>query len=319
MANPSGRFNFNPSLAMPIVDILVAVVLIASTGYFWFHTKGQERLAAIRDELAAARQENAADLAENKAALMTAESDYEQTVQLRDAKEQFLAFLKEQTEVERNRIEESRGFDDQYTGQVLDLRTEIQRGRDRRLAYRTDIMGTEGKIAEEQQAIASLEAQARERDSYIDQLDGWILAAEQRLQQDPPSRFPEKSGLASYLEIRDPNESLVFNLSHELYSMGMIDLGLLGSLGVATDGEASLKEGGFYANLPISSRRASVDLETGVSQLQSRAQDMSDTSPFAGASLRVAPLGKERFFVVAGTRYSHEDIALRLGLAIGRR
>jgi hypothetical protein len=310
---------FNPSLTMPVIDIIVAIILIVSTGYFWYHTKGQEKLEAIRADLMASRQENNASLTTTRGTLTTAQENYEQTVQLRDAKEQFLAFLKEQTEAERNKITESQQLDDEYTNEVLDLRTEIQRGRDRRLAYNSDILDAENKIAEERQAVASLEAQARERNGYIDQLDGWILAAEKNLRQNPPSRFPEKSGLASLLEIRDPDESLLFNLSHQLHQMGTIDLGLLGSLGVATDGEASIKEGGVYANVPISPRRASVDLETGVSQLQSRSEDKSETSPFAGASLRVAPVVKERIFLVAGTRYSHEDLALRLGLAIGRR
>jgi len=310
---------FNPSLTMPIIDIVVAIILVVSTGYLWFHTKGQEKLAEVRTDLVQAMHENEASLNATRGTLVDAQEDYEQTVQLRDAKEQFLAFLLEQTDYERNKIDESQQLDDQYTNEVLDLRTEIQRGRDRRLAYNSDIMDAESKIAEEQRAIASLEAQARERNGYIDQLDGWILAAEQDLRDNPPSRFPEKSALASLLEIRDPNESLVFNLSHELHRMGTIDLGLLGSLGVATDGEASIKEGGVYANLPVSPRRASIDLETGVSQLQSRSEDKSDTSPFAGASLRLAPVSGERFFVVAGTRYSHEDLALRLGLAIGRR
>ncbi len=310
---------FNPSLTMPVIDIVVALILVGSTGYFWFHTKGQEKLAALRDSLAQALHANEAGLAETRGTLVKAQEEYEQTIQLRDAKEQFLAFLMEETESERNRIDESQSLDEQFTNQVLDLRTEIQRGRDRRLAYNSDILDAENKIAEEQRVIASLEAQARERNSYIDQLDGWILAAEQELQKNPPSRFPEKSALASLLEIRDPNENLLFNLSHELHRIGSIDLGLLGSLGVATDGETSLKEGGVYANLPVSPRRASIDFDAGVSQLQSRADDTSDTSPFAGASLRLAPVSRERFFVVAGTRYSHEDLALRLGLAIGRR
>jgi hypothetical protein len=102
-------------------------------------------------------------------------------------------------------------------------------------------------------------------------------------------------------------------------NLGALDLGLMGSLGLSTDGETATKEGGLYANLPIAPRRTSIDFEGGISQVQSRKDDRSDTSPFAGATLRFAPSAGERLFIVGGTRFSHEDLALRLGLALGRR
>ncbi len=317
MAKPKSRFN--PSLTMPIIDILVAIILIVATGYFWFQTKGHEELESIKEDLRQARQRNAEELAATQATLEEARQEYRETIQLRDAKAQFLDFLMEQIDVEREKIAEARDLNETYTNQVLDLRTEIQRSRDRRLAYNSDILDAETRIAEERSDIAALEAQAGERNDYIDQINDWIARAEERLQEDPPSRFPERSALASYVEIKDPDQTLVFSLSHELQRMGTIDVGLLGSLGVTTDGGSSLKEGGLYANLPIAPRRASIDFEGGVSQIESREEDMSDTSPFAGATLRFAPTPKERLFLVAGTRYSHEDLALRLGLALGRR
>ncbi len=317
MARPSSQFN--PSLRMPAIDILVAIALVVATRYVWFQTRGEERLGEIQTEVLEARRANDSSLVATRAALAAAAQEQEDIVHLRDAKEQFLAFLLDEIAAEQGGIGAGEQVDSQLTARVLEQSTAIQRARGQRLRYHLELQAMEKSIAAEQETVAALEAQVAERDAHLGRLDGWIRAAEQRLREDPPTLFPEKTALASLLEIGDPEESLVFNVTRELHSLGGFDLGLLGSLGVATNGNASLKEGGLYANLPIKPRRASIDFEAGVSHLESRTDRAADTSPFAGASLRYAPVAKERVFLVAGTRYSHEDLALRLGLAFGRR
>lgn len=311
--------SFNPSLRMPIIDIIVAIILMVATGYFWFHSKGEAKLEAAFDDLKVAREANAVELADSQASLEESEQELRETIEMRDAKAQFVEFLLEQIEIETQTIADDQELDELYTNQVLDLRTDIQRGRDRRLAYNSDILETNRKIEEEETAVANLESQAGERNDELGQLDIWIANARQQLEKNPPSRFPANSALASLVEIKDENQSVLVSLSHEVRKVQGVDFGLLGSLGLTTSGDASIKEGGLYANLPIANRRASIDFEGGVSQFESREEALSDTSPFAGANVRFAPNPKERVYVIGGARYSHEDLALRVGLALGRR
>lgn len=310
---------FNPSLRMPLIDILVAIILIVVTRHVWLQTKGEERLNEVQTEVLQARRDNDSSLAATRATLAAAEQEEQDMIHLHDAKEQFLAFLIEQTAAEQAGISAGEQLGDQHDDQLRELSTAIQRARSQRFEYYLEIQTAERSIGAEREDVAALEEQVAERNAHLERLDGWIRTAEQRLQEDPPTLFPKKTALSSLVEISDLEESLVFNLTHDLHPLGGFDVGLLGSLGVATDGNASLKEGGLYANLPIKPRRASIDFEAGVSHLESRTAGESDTSPFAGASLRLAPLSRERFFLVVGTRYGHDDLALRLGLAFGRR
>ena len=304
---------------MPIIDIVVAVILMVTTGYFWYHTKGVAKLQSAYDAYWEATETNQTDLARTQALLAEAEQELEDTRNLRDAKAEYAAFLEGRIEAEIQAIEDSRHLDEDYTDEVLDLRTQIQRSRDKRLAYKTDILETERKIAEATAVNDDLEAQALERNHEMARLDLWIADAQSVLEADPPSRFPKRSALAAVADISDPAQTMMLSLSYGLTSMGNLDVGVLGSLGLATDGSTSLKEGAVFANLPIVPRKASIDFEGGISQFESREEDRSSTTPYAGASLRFAPSAKERLFLLAGTRYSHEDLALRLGLALGRR
>jgi hypothetical protein len=311
--------HYNPSLRAPIIDIIVAIILIVSAGYVWFHSRGEAELAAAHADLRNARAQNAAELQEALDNKRAVEEELAATIQDRDDQAQIVQFLQDRIEIETQTILESRERDERLTDETLDLRTEIQRGRDRRRAYTTDVFETNQRIEETETIIAGLEGQAQERNDELGRLDVWIAEARLALEENPPSRYPEKSGLASVVEVKDESQTVLLSLSREVKGLKAFDLGLLGSLGLSTDGESALKEGGLYANLPLAPRRASIDLEGGISQLQSRKRDYSDTGPFAGATLRLAPKAGERLFIVGGTRYSHEDLAIRLGLAIGRR
>jgi len=310
---------FNPSLRMPIIDIIVAVVLIVVTGYFWYNTTGVQKLEDAYEDLRESRASNQAELEESQASLAEAEQELIDTQNDRDAKMQYVEFLNQRIASEEQTIADAVDEDARFTDEMLDLRTEIQRGKDERLAFNSDILETQGRIAEEEAVVANLELQAQDRNARIGALETWIAAAERQLEEDPPSLFPEESALASVVEITDQDPNVLVSLSRNLKTVGVLDVGLLGSLGMRTDGEASTKEGGVYANMPLVPKRASIDFEGGISQIESRKEDKSDTGAFAGASLRFQPNPKERLFLVAGTRVSHEDLALRLGLALGRK
>ncbi len=311
--------SLNPTLTLPVMDIIVAIILIGATGYFWFHSSGETKLANAFRELRETRVENMQELAQTEETRTVAETELQDTIVLRDEKAQYVAFLESRIDVETQSILDARDLDEQYTDDVLDLRTDIQRNRDRRQAYNTDIFEREQKIEVAQGTIDELVVQAEDRNGQLELLDGWIDHAQAALHRDPPSRFPEKSALSSVYEIKDPRQTILVSLSRELHRVGNLDVGVMGGLGLSTDGESSLKEGGVYANLPLVSRRTSIDFEGGVSHFQPRSEGDDDLGPFAGATFRFAPQRKERFFLLGGARYSHEDVALRLGLSLGRR
>jgi len=317
-----GKPSFNPSLGLPVTDILVAAVLVFATGYFWFQTTGQDQLEQGYEEWRQARARNAQELREARGGLQADKEDLAEIKAQRDAKAQMVVFLEEQIQQEQDNIEEGQRLDQEYTDRLLDLRLDIQEIRDRRMAYNTDIFEAEGKIETATEETDQLSAQAMERNEEIARIEEGILAARTALEHDPPSRFPERSSLASVVELAatdEMDERFVVSLARGFHRVGALDVGLLGSLGLGSGANSSIKEGGLFANLLLAHRRASIDFEGGISQLQSRETDESETSPFAGATLRLAPYRRERLFLLAGTRYSHEDLGLRLGLGFGRR
>lgn len=313
------KSRFNPSLAMPVMDIVVAVLLIAATGFFWFRTKGEAKIEAALADLQAARQQNTAEIQVVRENLARSEQELIDIGNERDAKGQYAVFLEEQVGAERQNIIDARALEEEYTDTWLDLRSQVQRANLRRAAYRTDIFETEQKIDETSAVNADYVAQTTDRNDRLDRLDRWIREARGELERDPPSRFPERSALASVLEVADPGNSIIVSLTHDVTGFGKLRLGLLAGLGLGDGSDTSIKEGGLYANLPLMPRRASIDFEGGISQRISREDEEDDLGPFAGATFRLAPLRQERFFILAGTRYSHEDVGMRIGVGLGRR
>ncbi|MCK4306110.1 MAG: hypothetical protein KAY24_17855 [Candidatus Eisenbacteria sp.] len=316
MKVPAG---FNPSLRMPIVDIVVACVLVVVTGYFWFHTKGETKLENSKNKLRSTQAENAAELQATIQTRIDAQEELKATILSRDDNAQIVEFLKDRIEIEREAIREAQERDERYTDEVLDLRTNIQRSRGQRRANRTDVMEADRSIEELRGLVADLEDQSRERNEEIARLDDWILSAQVELERNPASHFPEKSGLTSLVAVTKDDQAVLVGLSLAVKVLGPVDVGIAGSLGLSTDGETSCKEGGLYANLPVVPHRTSIDFEGGVSNVESRKNSRSETDPFAGATLRFAPSRGQRLFLTGGARYSHEELAVRLGVALGRR
>jgi hypothetical protein len=310
---------FNQSLTMPVVDLVVAAILIFTTGYFWMDTKGEAKLADSKAQLETARVENATEVTRIEGKLADQEVNLENTQKDEQDKAAYVEFLKVKKDTEDQLIAEAAELNEIYTDDMLDLRTDIQRSKDRRIGYNTDIFETDKKIETMEAANADMLARVNDRNGEESRLNVWIADAEQREVFEPTSRLPDKSSVASVIDISDPSQSVVLSLAYQLQKVSGMDMGLIGSLGLGVDGESAIKEGGIFANLPLTHRRTSIDFEGGISQFESRKENISDTSPFAGATFRFAPNPKERLFLLAGTRYAHEDLALRLGLAFGRK
>ena len=315
----SKRPAFNPSLTMPVIDIVVALLLIFATGYFWMTTKGEAKLAESRAQLEKARVENAQEVTRVEANLVLKQDELVMTEKDEIEKAAFVEFLKVKKETEEQLIVEAIELNEQYMDDMLDLRTDIQYSKDRRIGYNTDIFETDEKIAVMDSDNADMLARVQDRNAELTRLNVWITDAQRQEIIDPTSRLPEKSSVASVIDISDPSQNVMLSLAYELQKFGNLDMGLTGALGLGVDGESAVKEGGIFANLPITPRRSSIDFEGGISQFESRKEGISDLSPFAGATFRFAPNPKERLFLLAGTRYSHEDLALRFGLAFGRK
>ncbi len=315
----SERKAYNPSMTMPIVDILVALILVVVTGYFWMSTKGEAKLADSQAKLEEARQENAAIIVSEEEKLV-AKVEELATLEIRSEElVQQVEFLKVKQDDEARAIEEAIILNDEYMNEMLDLRTEIQRTKDQRISYNTDIFETNQRIDEMEANNADMLVRVSDRNNEVSRLDVWIAEAERIELAEPTSRLPVKSSVASAIDISDPDQKVVFSLSREVHNLKGLDMGLLGSLGLSVDGNSSIKEGGVYANMPLTHRRTSIDFEGGISQLESREENKSSVSPFAGATFRFAPNPQERLFLLAGTRFSHEDMALRFGVSLGRR
>ncbi|MFC1573331.1 hypothetical protein ACFL6M_07010, partial [Candidatus Eisenbacteria bacterium] len=105
------RIAFNPSLTMPIIDIIVAIILMAGTGYFWFHTKGEARLAEAHNDLAEAEAQNAAKLQGTLDKQVEAEDELATAQQTREDKAQYVQFLLDRIEIENETIREAKESD----------------------------------------------------------------------------------------------------------------------------------------------------------------------------------------------------------------
>ena len=313
------RAEFNSTLWMPVIDAVVAALLVLAAGYLWFETSGKARLAAGSQSLAEARARNASDVEAAKKSLADRQDELAQATRQREERKEELVRLQGEIEMQQERVRQAAGQDEALTGQLLDLRLEVQRVRTVGTAGAKQIDEVERRIAQANGAATELAAQAEARNAELARLAVYIAQARDALEADPPSHFPENSSLASMVDMTGEEGRVMVSLARRVKDFGPLNVGLLGSLGLTPDTDTSVKEGGLFANVLLVPRRASVDFEGGISQRTVRGAHEEDLGPFAGATLRFAPSRRERLFLLAGTRYSHEDVGLRLGLGLGRR
>jgi len=308
-----------PAVKLPIVDLLLVLLLTAASGYVWREVRGKPRVQAELGGLEEVRAGNAQALGEANQGLLQNKTDL---AGIHDAHAEQVAQIVElerQMHAVEDRIVRSRELDHMATDRLLDMRGEIQRAAEQRKARQRELEQIETQIGQVQVAVGELGAQLEERHAELAHLAKSIAAAEAQLVADPPSRFPERSSFASMVELAEAEGRVMVSLAHGVKNLGRVDVGLLGSLGVSRGAESSIREGGLFANLVLVPRRASVDLEGGISQRIVRDSDEQETGGFAAATLRLAPLRRERLFLLAGTRYGQDDLGMRLGLGFGRR
>jgi hypothetical protein len=304
---------------LPLADLALAAVLVAASGYIWFHSAGQRRLARAAAGLEETRAAEAEKLARTQESLDLARGGLEDARATQDRQRGRIEELQGQLAAEEEHLRRSQEEDGRLTDRLLEVRQELQQALVLQEAQAAELQATETALAGARDTIADLDARLSAVAEEQARLDAAVAAARARAQADPPSRFPDRGGLALAAELADPGERLVLSLTRGLTRVGAVDVGLLGSLGLGTPRGSSLREGGVFANLSLARRRASLDLEGGLSQLLASRDEAGGTSPFAGATLRVAPARGERIFVLAGTRYRGDDLGLRLGLGLGRR
>lgn len=314
MASP----RYNPSLLGPIIDIVVGIALFVGAALLWYNSRGQEQIVAAREGLDETRAQQAQELADRRAEIDDYSSQLVDIQNDHEAKKQYVAFLDQRIEAETAKIEEGQDKDRRYTDVLLQLRDDIRLASD-------ELRGNEGGVAEEQDRI-------NRRQSEIDSLRAEVLARERRVSElenetaealairrhDPISIFPVRAGFLAAYEINDEDNRFVVGLSHDVFSLQNLRLGVQGVLGLSSDETRSVKEGGVYLNIPLVFRRASIEVGAGISGQKQGALD-TEYDPYLSGHFRLAPIRRERLFLLGGPHLTPETVGFRLGLGIGRR
>lgn len=71
-------------------------------------------------------------------------------------------------------------------------------------------------------------------------------------------------------------------------------------------------------NIPVIFRRASIEVGAGLAGVRVGALS-TQYDPFLSGHFRLAPIRRERLFLLGGPYFTPDNVAFRLGLGIGRR
>ncbi|MBD3334177.1 MAG: hypothetical protein GF355_01560, partial [Candidatus Eisenbacteria bacterium] len=126
MAKPA----YNPSLLMPIVDVVVGVALFVGAGVIWFNSRGQEQIIEAREQLQETRRQQRMELAELEGEIVEAQDELVAIQNERQAKQQYVEALEQRIESETGKIEDAEELDRRYTDRLLDLREDIEVAQD---------------------------------------------------------------------------------------------------------------------------------------------------------------------------------------------
>lgn len=302
---------YNPSITMPIVDIVVAIVLIVGASLVWHHTRGQAKIQAAQVELLRVRANNSAELAAARNDLATTQRELDEAQCLRDMRAQHLEYVVEQIAAGRGWISGVRKQNEPLVNKVRAQRTEIRDAREQRAGQRREMRRLEQELEWERVLVAELEAQTEQRRTEI-------VAGGERLRERPASRLPDKSAVAIMTDIATGSPTFLTSISHCVKMVHDWDLGVIGSFGLGRGGKAALAEMGIYASLPLPLRWASFDVVGGIRwRVAGNGDQAPATGSFVGAYVRLAPMPHERFFILAGMVHVHDDQAFRLGVSFG--
>lgn len=307
-----------PFLAI-LGELIIALGIGIGAAFFWLDRAGSAKIAEVSAAVQQSTDEEkfALDFARGKLAdagtrLVATRAEKDVALEQTDS-------LTERGRIEREWIASARAREAEVTEGWLNLRFRVEEASGRLAACRFAIAETEHAIAAEGDRIAALMTSIEDRKQRLTRLDSLAGAARRELEREPPGHFPEKSALASLVDVGDAGNTYVVCLSRDVTGAGPWRIGVQGELGIGDEVGSALRAGGVYANLALIPRRASLDVEGGVSNSVASEGGEEDTSPFAAAMFRLAPLRRERFFLLAGTRYSHDDVGLRFGFGLGRR
>ncbi|MBD3236376.1 MAG: hypothetical protein GF330_06720 [Candidatus Eisenbacteria bacterium] len=305
------KSRFNPSLTLPVIDIIAAVLIVIAAAVYWMHSRGEERVTAAELQLEQTRAENAELLAEAEAQLQVAEREHQQMVELEEIRREQLDYIEDQIVQQREAIIASRERDEPLMQESSELCAEIDALRDQRSEQRREIRDFEQQVEETDAVVAALSSQTIDRQAEVSRTN-------QLLQEPPPSRFPATSAVALLAGLGERENDYLLALSRGLTFVRGWQLGLQGSFGLG-ERDRTVIEAGLFANLPLPIRGLSFDLVAGYSHLSGSDEQPSGSDGLYGAHLRFAPRPHERFHIVAGAVQSHEETQARLGISFGGR
>ncbi|MBU1700310.1 MAG: hypothetical protein KJ970_19045 [Candidatus Eisenbacteria bacterium] len=312
------RSSYNPSLLLPIIDVIVGLTLLIGAGYIWYNTRGQEQIIEAQEQLDMTRRQQTDEI--KTINQMIAERE-DELVNIRNeqlAKTQYVQFLQERIEMETTQISEGREKDRRYTDELLELRDDIRIARDELKGNLAGVAEEDGRVRRRTSELDSLKVESLVRQQRVSALENEIAEARAVRRHDPWSIFPIQTGFLAAYEYGDKDQRFIAGLSQDLMDIQNLKLGIQGVLGLSSSENRSLKEGGLYLNVPLIFRRASLEFGAGIQGTTEGAGD-TNVDPYASANFRLAPIRSERFFLLGGPYYTGSNTAIRLGLGFGRR
>ena len=309
---------FNSSFFLPILDLVMFSLLFVGAAKYWYDTRGQEQIAESAALVVEAREENNKQVEDRLEAIDFAEEAKQNTIYDKEARIKQAELIDEQIKVEHSRIQAGEKRTRELTDEFSQVRGEINRTDEQRRTKQQEILERREEIALFEDDVALLRAQVDDSLAVRAGIQNQIAELHRERQRDPLSIFPPGAAVASLVEVENDDQFFLVSLSGVIKEFGDINVGLTGNLGLANNTENSIKEGGVFLNIPLAFRRASLDLESGLGSMRG-ASGKDDLTGYVGATLRYAPFYKERFFLLAGTKYRESDANIRLGIGFGRR
>lgn len=315
---PVDRKKFNPSFVMPVIDVIMVGTLLVAAGTHWYNTRGVEQIERSKAELAEARDDMRARRENLEKDLVSAGQRNQELERQREARGQEIVDLGERIQEEQLALQGLQRTDQMLTSTILDMNERIRAADEQRRTYQSNLLERDLEVQALREELATLKGDLADTLRRRESLNREIAALSRERTHDPVSVFPIRASLSSAVEMGDETNFYTVSLAGVLGRMGDLELGVAGGVGLAGDRKESVKEGAFFANIPLAFRRASLDLSGGIASVTAPTGD-DEIGPVASAMLRYAPMRRERFFLEAGTKYRQEDLSVRLGLGFGRR
>jgi hypothetical protein len=311
----TSKARFNSSFFLPIFDLAMLIALFTGAGIYWFNSHGVEQITESKREIADSKKENQDRIAGKKQEIEDSRDAKRQVILDKDALITQADLINQRILVENQKIQDGENRTRELTDQFETVRQDIERTDTQRRSKQSEILERRNEI---QDRVGGLSAELADTLQLRQNFQNDIASLRRERQHDPISVFPPNAALASMVEIENQDRVYAVSLSGVVKEVGDVNLGLSGNVGLAGENQGSIKEGGVFANIPLAFRRASLDVESGLASLRD-ARGEDNLAAFAGATLRYAPIRKERFFLLAGTKYRDSDISLRFGIGFGRR